>query len=1000
MITADSPGNGENQNITIIVDDSNGHHVISAPHPNVSTHNIVISDQIDAVQVTSNNAIVDAIPVGSNVDLHNNDQGSSGIILTIDDNHPDGNIDPVSFSPSNLNVPESFPEKPPVHVAMKTSKAKRLLDDYVIRSIHVDNNSPEKNGPGSIEFDYNNELFTMKVNWKDNMRNGHAVLLNNHHIIVAELEYVNDRICGWVSFRRNDVIWFEGNAVDDHLEGEYHEYNESGIEVIRGVVHNGIMTELVMSIDDMEGYFMELSEQNECISISQYDDFRQKKNGRCFFFKNGVLARECLIESDNMIQVKREFVGKQMKEFDECNRVSYVGEYVGSMKEGYHRTGMGIEYKNGKAVYCGWMEDGVHSSTITKSHDHPGYCEERNCQNDLVSIAQYDRTNVMKNGLCFMIKNQMVIKECVYDNNELVRVICEMNGSEMIQYDEDGYCVYIGEYAGDIDNGFWREGNGMEQDRQGNLIYQGSYVQNHRCGKGTVFRDGEKYYSGEWVNDRPHGKGTLNGRSGYWRFGYLKVDQGYLSFDNNVILHPCCRWCLPNWYENGGVMDDVFLFVKTYNAVSFCGFLAGLLILLDVFLCMVFKLDVVIMCMAAIVGAAIAVCCIVVFFDKLQDNYKWFHAFNPLLVHFCGYLLIALICGIFKGIQWATNHNNGFVVLFCSLDLISIIVIVVACTWKYGGWLFFVCLSIILISGDALIPLYFDYPLWTGVISGVVGFVICICSVGISEYEDSGWCSFIVLVGHVICCCACYVIGLTIMAVQWLLPYTTAITVLECLGAIYVFCILVALVCSWTYGYYVLHIVVSLGMIALDGFIPYYFKWNLITRILIIVLGIILVLIATFNYHSDLLNHNNYYTTLSSFVYHIFTGITGAICYGVYIWLCKLLEGFPLITIVILIAGMVIGTATGLLIEYFVVSTDNGYYVTNWILSIVLCFIDVYLFNDDGLIAMCVAIGIKTVSLLVNCCYKNEIQANASYYHLFYIFLSIVLLPPLTRSKE
>lgn len=66
-----------------------------------------------------------------------------------------------------------------------------------------------------------------------------------------------DRICGWVSFRRNDVIWFEGNAVDDHLEGEYHEYNESGIEVIRGVVHNGIMTELVMSIDDMEGYFME-----------------------------------------------------------------------------------------------------------------------------------------------------------------------------------------------------------------------------------------------------------------------------------------------------------------------------------------------------------------------------------------------------------------------------------------------------------------------------------------------------------------------------------------------------------------------------------------------------------------------------------------------------------------------------------------------------------------------------------------------------------------------
>lgn len=71
--------------------------------------------------------------------------------------------------PSKLNVPESFPEKPPVHVAMKTSKAKRLLDDYVIRSIHVDNNSPEKNGPGSIEFDYNNELFTMKVNWKDNM---------------------------------------------------------------------------------------------------------------------------------------------------------------------------------------------------------------------------------------------------------------------------------------------------------------------------------------------------------------------------------------------------------------------------------------------------------------------------------------------------------------------------------------------------------------------------------------------------------------------------------------------------------------------------------------------------------------------------------------------------------------------------------------------------------------------------------------------------------------
>ena len=59
-------------------------------------------------------------------------------------------------------------------------------------------------------------------------------------------------------------------------------------------------------------------------------------------------------------------------------------------------------------------------------------------------------------------ENGAMKRGCLFENGEMKRVVQEFDGGKMIEYDENGKKVYEGEYKGNVEKGFVREGRGKE----------------------------------------------------------------------------------------------------------------------------------------------------------------------------------------------------------------------------------------------------------------------------------------------------------------------------------------------------------------------------------------------------------------------------------------------------------------------------------------------------------------------------------------------------------
>ncbi|KAK8824807.1 hypothetical protein WA538_005473 [Blastocystis sp. DL] len=67
------------------------------------------------------------------------------------------------------------------------------------------------------------------------------------------------------------------------------------------------------------------------------------------------------------------------------------------------------------------------------------------------------------NGMGYEKDGNGVMKRgCLFENGEMKRVVQEFDGGKMVEYDENGKKVYEGEYKGDVEKGFVREGFGKE----------------------------------------------------------------------------------------------------------------------------------------------------------------------------------------------------------------------------------------------------------------------------------------------------------------------------------------------------------------------------------------------------------------------------------------------------------------------------------------------------------------------------------------------------------
>ena len=142
-------------------------------------------------------------------------------------------------------------------------------------------------------------------------------------------------------YDENGNIVFEGYLKNGYREGKGKEYDESGNVIFEGFYEEGKRMNIV-EMKEMKGYWKEMNDENEVISICQKDD-ECRSDGICYFYSNGNIERMSEWKNGEEVNVLKRFEGKKMIEF--VNGVKrYEGEYQDPMKDGYIREGNGKEY--------------------------------------------------------------------------------------------------------------------------------------------------------------------------------------------------------------------------------------------------------------------------------------------------------------------------------------------------------------------------------------------------------------------------------------------------------------------------------------------------------------------------------------------------------------------------------------------------------------------------------------------------------------------------------
>ena len=200
--------------------------------------------------------------------------------------------------------------------------------------------------------------FIIESVMKNGKLNGKAIMKNDKGIIIGEFVYVNGEANGLCKLYYDDGrLYFEGYLKNGYREGYGKEYDEKGNVIFEGLFKEGKRTNMI-TMKELKGYFKEMNEKNEIISICQKDE-EGNNDGICYFYSNGKIDKVSEWKNGEELNILRRFEGKKMIEF--VNGVKrYEGEYRDSMTDGYCREGEGKEYDmNGKSlIYQGQFENG------------------------------------------------------------------------------------------------------------------------------------------------------------------------------------------------------------------------------------------------------------------------------------------------------------------------------------------------------------------------------------------------------------------------------------------------------------------------------------------------------------------------------------------------------------------------------------------------------------------------------------------------------------------
>ena len=383
----------------------------------------------------------------------------------------------------------------------------------------------------------NGKFYKLSVSVKEGKKYGQGIIRDEDGGVVADLSFEEDELSGFCIIRNEQYqIIFKGMMINGKKKGRCMEF-ENGKLTFHGYYDDeGVRHELFVEDSHNPGYFYEYSEDGVLLSLCQYMDDYETKNGVCYYFdiNKNVRRISCFIK------------GLECKGYGEFNSdgifttYNELGEVVYQGELNHIKS---INFKENKNCYVDMdIVNGIkRDSEVIYERDtnKRGYIITK-VNGQIVLSSQYKKKNgkVLKHGRSFSFENDHCISECIYYEGNIHNVVREfMHGKEnrniMVEYDNDGNKIYEGEYTGSYIKGFCRDGLGKEYSN-GIKIFEGTFRKGYRDGQGTSFVDGYPYYIGEWENNYPHGLGIMvlaTSRLLVWKCGYA-----YDNFQKKALV--------------------------------------------------------------------------------------------------------------------------------------------------------------------------------------------------------------------------------------------------------------------------------------------------------------------------------------------------------------------------------------------------------------------------------------------------------------------------------
>ena len=221
------------------------------------------------------------------------------------------------------------------------SSCLEFLGDYEIESVEM-KNGDELNGEAIMRLMIDDNGYRMRVEMKEGKKEGIGLIVRENGTVFMRMMFVNDECEGEV-IKRNKYgrTVLKGRVSKGKEVGMWIEYDDDGNEIWRGLYRIGKRYSILTKHKGMKGFFKEMNENGNLLSVSEYDD-EWRKNGKCFEYEGGRLIRECEYKKGVMTRVLREWK-EVMIEYDVNGMRVYEGGFKGDMMKGFVREGEGTE---------------------------------------------------------------------------------------------------------------------------------------------------------------------------------------------------------------------------------------------------------------------------------------------------------------------------------------------------------------------------------------------------------------------------------------------------------------------------------------------------------------------------------------------------------------------------------------------------------------------------------------------------------------------------------